>query len=123
MGYPSRDPRRLPESEAVANKNGEEEMSESTTVLGKLLHIIRASTKEREKRLSLPTITAEEARQQFERVEKADSPGYWRCPHCGHDDCWFDRRINVWTDSAGKTFEEGPFTRCMKCGKADSIEP
>ena len=44
-----------------------------------------------------------------------ESQLYWKCPHCGHDDNWFDRSIHLHADG----FEEGPFIRCCKCGKAD----
>jgi len=40
----------------------------------------------------------------------------WICPHCGHDDNWFDRSCH---SSGASSAVEGPFTRCARCGKAD----
>jgi uncharacterized Zn finger protein len=48
-----------------------------------------------------------------------DEDNYWKCPHCGHDESWFDRSIYYWQDKDGKHHEEGPFTRCCSCGKTD----
>lgn len=39
----------------------------------------------------------------------------WRCPHCGHDENWFDRSFSFGADGE----MEGPYIRCCKCGMAE----
>lgn len=43
---------------------------------------------------------------------------YWHCPHCGHDEHWFDRSFHINEDGT----QEGPFYRCRACGLPDETQ-
>jgi len=45
---------------------------------------------------------------------------YWECPHCGHEESWFDRSLYTeYNEKLNEYYEIGPFTRCTKCGRSD----
>lgn len=48
---------------------------------------------------------------------------WWKCPHCGGSDNWFDRSFIEYQNEDGDWVVEGPWTRCADCGMADDEPP